>query len=804
MWKPADRAFRRLSLSCGAAFFCLALAGTASAKPLEQGIYLKSGSVLLDENKLRLISLDFKSINTLSPKAFSQIYSLNQGESFLGQTEDGIYLLALVQESGQLEITQMVAGRELQAQSWPQGNQEMLLVLDPLEGKLTLINAEGATRLAYKGKISELRIIDPTKALLTTENGFALLSREKDSSHPELGSLSLPFAAADAKLALMPEQAILWSHKAASYLDLKDNKIHSLPWAAADGIRILEGGAILASSGKMLFLRQPLSKGEAEREFTVPAMLKDKPLDEQHIFSPWPQQALVFLQENDQEALQAIALSAEGKVEAVDLPPGKLKKIITHPHGSPLIFLESSSLEPKIDENGLPVFDLVTGKPQEITLSSYKILSYRNKTFLTIADEARAGLVGPIEKVGDTVLYTTRSEPEHKLGVRQSIDLNYPYSPAILHGLSLQEPDMAWNYTKARGENISKDRLPVHSYPLLTVGGPIILTSEGDRVLAIDPDSGKTLWQSPKISMDESIPPLFSWPNALGLEVSKGTSHSLIALDLQNGKLRGDISMSSVFIAEKWRHLLGLIIVCAALAYYIYAARKRELYVRQIAGLKALDEAVGRATEMGKPVLYVVGLADVDDIQTLASLSILSHVAKKTAEYDTPIVATTSRAVTFSAAQEIVRDAFSVAGHPDAFSIDSVRYITDDQFGYTAGVDGIMVREKPAANFYIGKFYAESLILAETGFATGAIQIAGTAEASQIPFFVAACDYTLIGEELFAASAYLSRDPLQVGSLRGQDVGKMLVMVILVVCSVLLSFGIDLNSIEKLLGGSSS
>jgi len=91
-----------------------------------------------------------------------------------------------------------------------------------------------------------------------------------------------------------------------------------------------------------------------------------------------------------------------------------------------------------------------------------------------------------------------------------------------------------------------------------------------------------------------------------------------------------------------------------------------------------------------------------------------------------------------------------------------VHYLTDDQFAYAAGVNGIMIREKPAACLYMGKFYAESLILAETGNSIGAIQIAGTASQAQIPFFVTACDYTLIGEEFFAASAYLSQDMVKV------------------------------------------
>jgi hypothetical protein len=85
----------------------------------------------------------------------------------------------------------------------------------------------------------------------------------------------------------------------------------------------------------------------------------------------------------------------------------------------------------------------------------------------------------------------------------------------------------------------------------------------------------------------------------------------------------------------------------------------------------------------------------------------------------------------------------------------------------------------------MGYFYAESLILAETGAATGAIQIAGTDAVAQLPFFITACDYTLIGEELYAASAYLSREPLLLGSLKGQDWAKVLFLVCAITGSLL-------------------
>jgi len=239
--------------------------------------------------------------------------------------------------------------------------------------------------------------------------------------------------------------------------------------------------------------------------------------------------------------------------------------------------------------------------------------------------------------------------------------------------------------------------------------------------------------------------------------------------------------------------LVMVIILSSAILYFILSARKgKHLFIRKIAGLDTIEEAVGRATELGKPLLFVPGIMDLDNIQTLAGLNILSHLAKKVAKYDSTLYVPVSKSMVLSTAKEIVKEAYLKVGRPDAFDSDSVFYLTDDQFGYVAGVDGIIVREKPAATFYLGAFYAESLILAETGFESGAIQIAGTAMPSQIPFFVAACDYTLIGEELFAASAYLSDQPNQLGCLKGQDVGKALILITIFVGIILDILGINI------------
>jgi len=228
--------------------------------------------------------------------------------------------------------------------------------------------------------------------------------------------------------------------------------------------------------------------------------------------------------------------------------------------------------------------------------------------------------------------------------------------------------------------------------------------------------------------------------------------------------------------------LVLLLVFSAAVLLYIRGAKRgKSLFVRKLAGLEAMEEAVGRATEMGKPVLFIPGISEIDEIQTIAGLSILGRVARVTAQYETPLVVPVLYPMALAAAGEVVKGAYLDSGRPESFKPDMVRYVAGEQFAYVAAVNGIMLREKPAANIYMGAFYAETLLLAETGFAAGAIQIAGTAMPEQLPFFIAACDYTLMGEELFAASAYLSKEPLMLGSLKGQD----LVKIVLVACIIL-------------------
>lgn len=237
---------------------------------------------------------------------------------------------------------------------------------------------------------------------------------------------------------------------------------------------------------------------------------------------------------------------------------------------------------------------------------------------------------------------------------------------------------------------------------------------------------------------------------------------------------------------------LGIVLLIAGfIGWYVMRARDgKELYVRRLPGVDAIEDSIGRSTEMGRPVLYVTGLEEIQNIQTIASLLILGHVAEKTAEYDTDLTVANYYPLTMVVAEEVVRQGYANAGRIDAHRPERCLFITAEQFAFAAGVSGIILRERPATNIYFGTFFGESLLLAETGFTTGAVQIAGTAELTQLPFFITACDYTLIGEELYAASAYLTKEPTLLANLKAADAFKIVAMLFIVIGVSLATAGV--------------
>jgi len=245
--------------------------------------------------------------------------------------------------------------------------------------------------------------------------------------------------------------------------------------------------------------------------------------------------------------------------------------------------------------------------------------------------------------------------------------------------------------------------------------------------------------------------------------------------------------------ANWFARILFFAVVGVIVVTIVTAQAGRLPFIRRIPGLNAIDEAVGRATELGRPIVFSTGLAGLG-IVSLQALAVAGHVKRATVRYGTRMILPICDQTMMPITEEVMREICTAEGRPEAYRPDDIRYLSDRQFAYAAGYVGIMHREKAAANFLFGQFFAEALILAENGQAVGAIQVAGTPDLMQIPFFVVTCDYTIIGDEFYAATAYLTREPTQLGSLVGQDLGKILMLALIIVGMIWATFAVNAHN----------
>ena len=236
--------------------------------------------------------------------------------------------------------------------------------------------------------------------------------------------------------------------------------------------------------------------------------------------------------------------------------------------------------------------------------------------------------------------------------------------------------------------------------------------------------------------------------------------------------------------------LLSIVVIVVMMR--IASKGKKMPELRNFPAINAIKEAIGRAVETNRPVVYNLGISGLRTEaapMTLAGLDILSHVAMETASSGAKLIIPVCQGENLPIVNDIVFQSYISHGDVGSFNTNvNIIYMGGSQWPYVAGVMGLLRRERPAANILMGHFWGESLLQTEAGFLSGAIQIGGTAEFSALPYFAATCDYFLIGEELYAAAAFISRDDVQIATIIAEDVIKLSMLIILVI-GILLYFG---------------
>jgi len=227
---------------------------------------------------------------------------------------------------------------------------------------------------------------------------------------------------------------------------------------------------------------------------------------------------------------------------------------------------------------------------------------------------------------------------------------------------------------------------------------------------------------------------------------------------------------------------LVFVIIVGILTYlfYRYGKRGREWEIRPLEGLEAIFEGIGRGAEMGRPIMVLPGIGDLGDPQTLAGLTVFGELTQRGAEIGVTTLSCASSSNVIAASEAIARSSYTAAGKEDLYTTGKyIRWFGGDQFSYAVGTAGTILAEKPAMIVFLGYFLMDVVLDAETGARVGAVQIGGTL--GNLAYVAMFCDYLLIGEEIYAASASISKDKMAISTLAGQDWMKIISIGLMVV-----------------------
>lgn len=214
--------------------------------------------------------------------------------------------------------------------------------------------------------------------------------------------------------------------------------------------------------------------------------------------------------------------------------------------------------------------------------------------------------------------------------------------------------------------------------------------------------------------------------------------------------------------------------------------------LRPLSGYEALRTLLSRAAETGGPIHISVGTGGINTPQTaetLAGLETLQFLATRAAVGSIPPIVTVNDAAVLPLAQDQLRRAFTREGYPEEYDPRRVRLIAPaankNNVPYAVGVMDVLAHENVFANVVVGSFGDEFLLIAEPPAQKATPQIGGTTSPEVLPFVYTSVEHPLLGEEIYAAGAYLSRKPAHLSSLLAQDTVRAVIVITLILGAIL-------------------
>lgn len=210
--------------------------------------------------------------------------------------------------------------------------------------------------------------------------------------------------------------------------------------------------------------------------------------------------------------------------------------------------------------------------------------------------------------------------------------------------------------------------------------------------------------------------------------------------------------------------------------------RRSPAHLRKIPAFTRLSRSLGLSVEDGTRMHISLGhgnLLDPRGGSALAGLAMLRIIAERTSASDKPAVASAGEAAIGLLTQDSIQAGYQAAGASDFYVPTTGRVTGLTPFGYAAGAMQIIRDEDVSANVLAGHFGPEVALLTESADRENQTVIGASDNLSGQAVLFASTQDALIGEELFAAGAYLGAGASHEASLIVQDILRWLILLAL-------------------------
>lgn len=236
--------------------------------------------------------------------------------------------------------------------------------------------------------------------------------------------------------------------------------------------------------------------------------------------------------------------------------------------------------------------------------------------------------------------------------------------------------------------------------------------------------------------------------------------------------------------------LLFLILI---LVYTAITRRRPGKVLREIPAFGNLRRAVGLSVEAGKRIHLSLGWGSFNGLQVssaLLGITVLQRIARAASVSDRPPVATSGEGTLTILSQDSLRGVYRNMGVIGQFDPYSAQLTGVSPFSYAAGVMPVIIDQQVAANVLAGHFGSEVALITDAGERSGSPTLAGSDNIPGQAVLYAAAQDPLIGEELYAAGAYLQAGATHIASLRAQDFLRWLIILLILAGAALKFLGV--------------